>query len=162
MTLVTEHLEHLGVAFEVLPHVRTETALEQAMALRLDPATVLKAVVLVSATGPAIAIVDASSRVDLDLVREALDDPTVILASEAEIARAYPEFEPGALPALPSLLHVPVVIDPMALAHARVTIAAGVQRESIRLRPTDLLRGGAVMTAPIARSLQGERSPAMA
>ena len=161
MTLVTDHLEHLGVNFEVLPHAPTETALEQAMALRLDPSTVLKAVVLVSVTGPALAIVDASSRVDLDVVREALDDPTVAVASETEIERAFPEFEPGAMPALPSLLHVPVVIDQAALAHPRVTIAAGIQRESVRLRPDDLLHGGAVTTAPISRHDLRDRSPAM-
>lgn len=161
MTLVTDHLEQLGVNFEVLPHIPAETALDQALTLHQDPATVLKAVVLVSATGPALAIIDASSRVDLDLAREALDDPTVAVATESEIDRAFPEFEPGAMPALPSLLHVPTVIDPRVLAHPRVTIAAGIQRESVRLRPHDLLHGGDVTTAPIGRRILGDRSPAM-
>jgi hypothetical protein len=35
MTIVTSHLEHLGVRFEVLPHERAETAIEEARALGL-------------------------------------------------------------------------------------------------------------------------------
>lgn len=152
MTLVTDHLERRGVRFEVSPHERAETAFEEALCLRLDPDTVLKAIVLESRTGPAIAVITAAGRLDLDLVREALDDPTVRLATEREISATFPEFELGAIPALPSLIHVPVVIDPQVMARSKVTIAAGVQRESISLHPVDLLPGGAVTVAPISGS----------
>ena len=151
MTIVTDHLERLGVRFEVLPHERSETALEEARALGLDPDEVLKVLVLDVESGYALAVLPASMRLDLDLTREALDDRHATLASEKEIADVFPEFEPGALPALPSLLHVPVVVDPRVLAHRKVTFAAGVQRESVRLESERLLRGATVTIAPISR-----------
>lgn len=153
MTLVTDHLERLGVSFEVLPHTRSATALDEALSLRLDPDTVLKAVVLEIASGPALAVIAASSRLDLDLVREALDDKSAALLPEHEVQHRFPEFEAGAMPALPSLVRVPVVIDPEVLIPAKVTIAAGVQRESVRLRPGDLFHGGDVTVAPISRRI---------
>jgi len=151
MTIVTDHLERLGVRFEVLPHERSETALEEARALDIDPDEVLKVLVLDVESGHALAVLPASRRLDLDLAREALDDRRATLASEKEIADVFPEFEPGALPALPSLLHVPVVLDPRVLAHRKVTFAAGVQRESVRLESERLLRGATVTIAPISR-----------
>jgi Ala-tRNA(Pro) deacylase len=151
MTIVTDHLERLGVRFEVLPHERSETALEEAQALDIDPDEVLKVLVLDVESGHALAVLPASRRLDMDLAREALGDRRATLASEKEIADVFPEFEPGALPALPSLLHVPVVLDPLVLAHRKVTFAAGVQRESVRLESERLLRGATVTIAPISR-----------
>jgi Ala-tRNA(Pro) deacylase len=134
-----------------LPHERSETALEEAQALDIDPDEVLKVLVLDVESGHALAVLPASRRLDVDLTREALGDRRATLASEQEIADVFPEFEPGALPALPSLLHVPVVLDPRVLAHRKVTFAAGVQRESVRLASERLLRGATVTIAPISR-----------
>jgi Ala-tRNA(Pro) deacylase len=149
MTIVTEHLERLGVRFEVLPHPQSATALDEARSLGLDPEEVLKAVVLDIETGHALAIVPASERLDMDLVRDALGDRDARLASEDEIEGAFPEFELGALPALPSLLHVPVVIDPAVFEHRTVTFAAGDQRESVRIETHPLLHGATVTVSPI-------------
>ena len=152
MTVVTDHLERLGVRFEVLPHQRSITALEEARCLGIGADEVLKAVVLVVETGYALAIIPASCRLDLARVRDALEDPSADLAAEAAIATAFPEFELGAIPALPSLLHVPVVIDPSVFTHRTVAFAAGVQRESVRLEPGPLRQGATVTIAPITTS----------
>ena len=151
MTIVTEHLERLGVRFEVLPHERSETAQEEARSLDVDPDEVLKVLVLEVDTGHALAVLPASRRLDLPLLRVALGDPDATLASEKDIASVFPEFEPGALPALPSLLHVPVVIDPLVVERRKVTFAAGVQRESVRLATEELLHGATVTIAPVSQ-----------
>lgn len=152
MTLVTEHLERLGVRFEVLPHQRSVTAMEEARALDMESDEVLKVLVLDIDTGHALAVLPASRRLDLDLVRDAFGDRDARLASEDEIEGAFPEFELGAVPALPSLLHVPVVVDPSVFRHRRVTFAAGVQRESVRVEAEPLLHGATVTVAPITAS----------
>lgn len=151
MTLVTEHLERLGMRFEVLPHQRAMTAADEARALALEPDEVLKVLVLDIDTGHALAVLPASRRLDLDLVRDALGDRYAKLASEDEIEGAFPEFELGAVPVLPSLLHVPVVVDPSVFRHRRVTFAAGVQRESVRVEAEPLLHGATVTVAPITQ-----------
>lgn len=161
MTIVTEHLERLGVRFEVLPHERSETAQEEARTLGLSTHEVLKPIVLNIASGHAIALIPASARLDLELTRAALDDPSAELASEKDIEGIFPEFEPGALPAVPSLLHIPVVIDRSILTLRQVTFSAGIQRESVRLETEQLLRGGIVTIAPVSRSRQAIDGSAM-
>jgi Ala-tRNA(Pro) deacylase len=151
MTTVTDHLEELGVRFEVLPHPPTTTALGEARALGVDAEEVVKSVVLDTESGHALAIVPASHRVDLDLVRGALDDPHARLADEEEIARDFPEFELGAMPPLPSLVNVPVVIDPKVLEHRQITFAAGTQDASVRAEAQGLFTGASVTITPITR-----------
>lgn len=158
MTVVTEHLEHRGIRFEVLPHPPATSALGEALALGIDPEQVIKTVVLDLDTGHALAVLPANRRVDLDLVREVLGDEHVTLASEQEIERDFPEFELGALPPLPSMMHVPVVIDPTVFAHRRITFAAGTQREAVRTDPEGLFTGASVDIAPISRPMEGEQS----
>jgi Ala-tRNA(Pro) deacylase len=153
MTLVTDHLERRGLRFEVLPHERSLTALAEARMLGTSPEEVLKVVVLDVETGHALAILPASRRLDLDLVREALGDRHATLATEAEISDDFPEFELGAVPALPSLMHLPVVIDPSVFLHRKVTFAAGVQRTSVRVETEPLFQSAAVTVAPITDPL---------
>jgi Ala-tRNA(Pro) deacylase len=149
MSLVAEHLTKKGIRFEVLPHPPAMTALEEARVLDAPPDEVVKSVVLDISTGHALAIVPASRRVDLALVREALDEPTAVLANEEELERDFPEFELGALPPLPSILHIPVVIDPEVLHHRTITFAAGTQRESVRTAPHRLFTGASITITPI-------------
>jgi Ala-tRNA(Pro) deacylase len=151
MTVVTEHLEKQGIRFELLPHPPTTSALAEAEVLELEPDEVVKAVVLDVSTGHAIAVVPASRRIDLDLLREALGERHARLASEEEIARDFPEFELGAMPPLPSMLHVPLVIDPSVLEHASITFAAGITRGSVRTSPSVLFTGASVSITPITR-----------
>lgn len=151
MSVVADHLEQRGLRFEVLPHPRADTALDEARALELPADEVVKAIVLDIATGHALALLPADLRLDLRKVEAALGVDEVSLASEDEIATDFPEFELGALPALPSLLHIPVVIDPKILDHATITFAAGDRRESVRVPTVALLTGATVSITPITR-----------
>jgi Ala-tRNA(Pro) deacylase len=151
MTVVTDHLEKRGVRFELLPHPPATSALDEAAALDLPADEVVKAVVLDVDTGHALAIVPASRRIDLDLLRDALGQPQARLATEAEIARDFPEFELGAMPPLPSMLHVPVVIDPSVFERSSITFAAGTTRGSVRTSPAVLVTGASISITPIAR-----------
>lgn len=151
MTTVPEHLEQLGIRFRVLPHARTTSAMGEALSLGIDPDEVAKAVVLDVDAGHVLAIVPASRKVDVDLVRQALGEDHVHLASETEVAEDFPEYELGALPPIPSLLHVPVVIDPSVLSHQQVTFAAGSQHASVQADTDEVFTGASVTIAPIAR-----------
>lgn len=151
MTIVTEHLESLGLRFEVLPHARAFTAVGEAITLGVPTDEVIKGIVLDIETGHALAILPASRRLDLDLARQALGESHVTLATEDEIEHDFPEFELGAVPPLPSMLHVPVVIDPTVFEHARVTFAAGTTKESVRVDPEHLFTGATITIAPVTR-----------
>jgi prolyl-tRNA editing enzyme YbaK/EbsC (Cys-tRNA(Pro) deacylase) len=89
MSVVTEHLEQRGSAFELLPHQQAYTSTDEARALGIDAGEVLKT--LAVRTGPryALVVIPASRRLDLHLVRDALGDHHARLASEEELGRDF-------------------------------------------------------------------------
>ncbi|MDX1620878.1 MAG: YbaK/EbsC family protein [Nitriliruptorales bacterium] len=161
MTLVIDHLERRGIRFEVLPHERVTTAHEEAAVLDVSPLEVLKVIVLDTEDGHALAVIPSYRRLDLHLVRRLLGDARAKLASEEEIAKDLPEFELGAVPPLPSLLHLPMLIDPEVFRHTKVTFAAGLQRESVRMDPHDLLTGATITVAPIVGPFDARIDPSI-
>lgn len=149
MSQVTEHLDALGIPYEVLPHERAVTAEAEAHSLQLDAHQVVKTVVLDVRTGHAFAVVPADAHVDLDRVRAVLNSRHVELATEEEIARDYPEFELGAIPPLGALTRTPVIVDPSVIEQDEVVFAAGSQRESVKVAPRALFEGCTPKVAPI-------------
>src|SRR5690349_9034404 len=97
--VLTDRLAEAHVPYERIPHVRTDTARAEALALGVAPWQVAKTVILKSDDGFVRTVVPASTHVDLRKVRRVLG-AQVELANEAEIAGAYPEFELGAVPPL--------------------------------------------------------------
>lgn len=120
MSRVTMYLKDRHVPFEVLPHRRAVSSNQEARVLGVDADTVVKTVVVVTADGHWLAAIPASCRLDLRLVRDALGDDSVRLASEGELLVAFPRYELGALPPLGGLLGVPVLVDPRVLRHETV------------------------------------------
>ena len=151
MSLVTEHLDERGVPFEVIPHRRAFTSIQEARELGVAADEVLKTVALRSQGKYVLAVVPASRRLDLRLVRQTLEDPAARLASEAELGADFPGYELGALPPLGSLLGVPLLVDPEALDHETVLFAAGTETESVRVRAGELFRDEPLAILPLSR-----------
>jgi Ala-tRNA(Pro) deacylase len=151
MAAVAEFLEQRGVPFEVIPHERTYTSIDEARALGIAADEVVKTVVLDTASGHALAVLPASRRVDIRLLRTATGDAHVRLASEEELKRDFPHLELGAFPPLGSFLEVPTYVDPEVLAHDTVVFAAGSQNESVKVRTEDLFRDEPIAKAPLTR-----------
>jgi Ala-tRNA(Pro) deacylase len=151
MSLVTEHLIARGVVFEVIPHRRVFTSLQEARELGVAAEAVLKTVALYSGGKYVLAVVPASRRLDVPLVREMLEDPAARLATEAELAVDFPGYELGALPPLGSLLGVPLLVDPEVLEHELVMFAAGIETESIRVAVAGLFRNEPLAVLPLTR-----------
>jgi Ala-tRNA(Pro) deacylase len=151
MSVVTEHLEQRGSAFEVLPHRQAYTSTDEARALGIDAGEVLKTLAVRTGPGYALAVIPASHRLDLHLVREALGDHHARLASEEELGRDFPGYQLGALPPLGALLGSEVFIDPEVLGHDLVVFAAGTQTESVRMGTRELFAAEQVTTVPLVK-----------
>jgi Ala-tRNA(Pro) deacylase len=151
MSRVTDYLAERGVGFEVVPHRRAVTSLQEARALGVAANEVLKTVALWTGGKYVLAVVPASRRLDLRRAREALADPAARLASEAELQADFPGYELGALPPLGSLLGVPLLVDPEVLGHALVVFAAGLETESVRVVTAELFRDEPLAVLPLTR-----------
>jgi Ala-tRNA(Pro) deacylase len=151
MSAVTEHLEQRGSAFELLPHRQAYTSTDEARALGIDAGEVLKTLAVRTGPGYVLAVIPASCRLDLHLVRDALGDHQARLASEEELARDFPGYQLGALPPLGALLGSEVFIAPEVLEHDIVVFAAGSQTESVRMRTEELFGGEQARTVPLVK-----------
>jgi Ala-tRNA(Pro) deacylase len=136
---IGEVLAREGVGYDVLRHPHTETALDEAKALAVRPAQVAKTLVLHGPEGYVRAVVPSVCRLDLRKVRELVPGGKAVrLATEAELARDYPEFELGAVPPLGGRQDL-VLVDERLLDQPAVILEAGSHAESIKLDVRDLV-----------------------
>ncbi len=144
--IVTTELAHLldeaGVEYERLPHRHTETAVAEAVAIGVTPAQVAKTLVVKTSEGFARAVIPASERLDLRRLREIVGatKDTIALASETELAGAYPMFELGAVPPFGGPSGDRVFVDRRIAAQETVLLEAGTHEESFRLKSDELVR----------------------
>ena len=150
---LTSVLEAEGVAFELLPHGHTETALAEAEALGIDPADVAKTLVVETPSGYTRAVLPASERLDIAKLRDLLGEgkKTVHLATEESLARDYGEFELGAVPPVGGNRRDPVVIYKRLAGRKTIVLEAGSHDESIRIAGEDLVRLTSAQVADIAQ-----------
>jgi Ala-tRNA(Pro) deacylase len=138
---ITRDLEREDVSYELIPHRRTMTAGEEAAAIGVALDEVAKTVVLVTEDGYVRAVVPASARLDLEKVRARLRHPKhTRLATEEELAAAYPMFELGAVPPLGGPGGDRTIIDRRLAMLDSVVLEAGSHAESVRLQTKDLLK----------------------
>ncbi len=141
-------LSGTGLEWEMLPHRHTERAVDEATALALRPDEIAKTIVLhVDVSGDlairpiyARAVLPASEHLDLRKLRMFFGESRAVrLATEAELADAYPEFELGAVPPLGGRSDDMVVIDPRVAEREWAVFEAGTHETSVRMRSADLI-----------------------
>jgi Ala-tRNA(Pro) deacylase len=133
-----EVLRREHVAYELIPHHRTETAVAEARVLGVDPHQVAKTLILSTPFGFVRAVLPASDRLDLEKARFALNTPEVELATEETLVGAYPEFELGAVPPMGGAFDR-VLVEERLFDSEFIVLEAGTHDESVRLRTSDLL-----------------------
>ena len=159
MSSVIDYLSERHLGYIELDHVATATPVDEAHALGLRPSEVAKTIVLDTDRGHAVAVIPATRRLDMKLVREVLGRHAR-LADETEISRDLPGFELGTVPPLGSLLEVPTYIDPEVAEHETVVFAAGTQTASVQMRSVDLIDDRNVRVVRLTkRSLFSEDAP---
>jgi Ala-tRNA(Pro) deacylase len=139
---LTRVLDEAGARYELLTHVRTESAVAEAEALGIASADVAKTLVARTPEGYVRAVLPASERIDLRKLREVRGGgkKQVHLASEEDLARDYPEFDLGAVPPIGGGRRDPVVIDSRLAERDSLVLEAGSHEESVRISTGDLLR----------------------
>lgn len=154
MSTVTEYLSDRQIEFLAFDHPRTFTSISEARQLGVNPDDVAKTVVLDTKAGHVLAVISASHKLDMPLVRTATKDPDATLADEREIARDFPGYELGAIPPIGSLLSLPTYVDEELAAHESVVFASGRQTESVKMHVVDLVTDPNVTVVPLVRRQQ--------
>jgi Ala-tRNA(Pro) deacylase len=148
---LVDELDRAGVQYELLPHSRTESAAAEAEALSVDPRDVAKTLVLTTPEGFVRAVLPATDRLDLRKVRELLGTKEIELATEEQMAEAYPEFEVGAVPPIAGSRGDRVLVDLGLGKREWVVFDAGGHEQSVRVRSDDLVRIAGAQLADLCR-----------
>jgi Ala-tRNA(Pro) deacylase len=151
MSRAADHLRAKGVELEEISHGSAFTTLDEARALGIEADGVAKTLLLQTAAGPAIAVIGGDRRLDMHHLEHATGDKHARLATEEEIAQAFPDMELGCLPPLPSMLGLTGYVDPGVTAHETIVFAAGTRTESIKAKTSDVLEGEPLTVSPIVR-----------
>jgi Ala-tRNA(Pro) deacylase len=130
--LVSRH-----IAFQRLPHRRTYTANRMAQALHVKGREVAKTVLLRTGRGHMLAVLPATHHIDLEQLREELQDPELTLASEEEMDRLFPDCERGAVPPFGSLYDVPTIMDDSLTEDETIVFEGPDHEQAIRITLRD-------------------------
>jgi Ala-tRNA(Pro) deacylase len=128
---VPEFLSDQHVAFETMVHPPAFTAQKRAKFLHISGRRVIKSVVLVTGRGPALAVLPASLRVDLQRVRQVLETD-VRLASEAEVIELFHDCERGAVTPFGRLYGLSTLLDNSIAPDTLIVFEA--QRHGLAIR----------------------------
>ncbi|MDG3008020.1 aminoacyl-tRNA deacylase [Paludisphaera mucosa] len=135
---LTEYLRSRRVWFKSLPHAPASSAERLAARLHVSGRAVAKAVLMRVGGEDWLAVLPATSRIDVARLAAALhrDPSEVRLATAEEVARRFPNCEPGAIPPFGRLYGIATIVDP-SLIQPEIAFAAHTRHEGLRMRFAD-------------------------
>ncbi len=135
-----EFLDKEKVKYVSIRHSPAYTAQEIAASAHIRGRELAKVVIVKLDGKLALAILPASVKVDLDLLREATRARKAELASEADFVNAFPECELGAMPPFGNLYGLSVFADERLAEDEEIAFNAGSHSELIRMPYADFER----------------------
>lgn len=135
-----EFLDSHNIKYIIISHSRACTAQEIAASAHI-PGKELAKTVMVKLDGKmAMAVLPASNRVSLDLLKEASGAKQIDLAAELEFRELFSECEPGAMPPFGNLYGMPVFVSESLTKDEEIAFNAGSHTELIKLSYKDFER----------------------
>ena len=140
ISTLTNYLDDNHIEYVMIRHSPAYTAQKIAATAHI-PGRELAKTVMVKLDGRlAMAVVRATDKVDLDLLRGAARARSAELASELDFADAFPGVELGAMPPFGNLFGMDVYVDEALTRDAEIAFNAGSHTALIQLNYTDYER----------------------
>jgi len=121
---LAQYLMERGVPFDVIEHEYTETASQSAMASRVPPDRIAKAVVLKGGDGFMLAVLPASRHIQFDELCKELGRH-VDIAKEEQIETLFGDCESGAVPPLGGAYGLNVIVDDSLASQPEIYFEGG-------------------------------------
>jgi Ala-tRNA(Pro) deacylase len=135
-----EFLDANKVKYVSISHSKAYTAMEVAESAHVQGKEMAKTVVLSLDGKPAMAVVPATQKVDLEMLRKELGVGSVALAQEQDFRGDFPGCEVGAMPPFVNLYGMDVFVEPRLAADKEIAFNAGSHTELIRMTYKDYER----------------------
>ena len=131
-------LDRSGLPYEVLPHPHSRSSAETAREAHVPAEKLVKPVLLEDERGYLMAVVPASTRLDLGSLRTQTNRD-LELASEDEIETLFADCETGAMPPVGAPYRIPTVYEDSLSGLRDVYFEAGDHEDVVHMRAGDFL-----------------------
>ena len=139
-TRLTELLDREGIKYVTIQHSRAYTAQEVAAAAHVSGKEMAKTVVTKLDGKPALVVLPAREKVNLDELRAKTGAHDAEIASEQEFAALFPECELGAMPPFGNLYGLDTYVTRSLADDEEIAFNAGTHTELIRMPYRDFER----------------------
>jgi Ala-tRNA(Pro) deacylase len=135
-----EFLDSNNIKYVTISHSLAYTAQDIAASAHIPGRELAKTVIVKIDGKMSMAILPASDKIELDLLKEAVGSSKVELASEQEFEDLFPGCEIGAMPPFGNLYGMQVFVDENLTEDTEIVFNAGSHTELIRLSYKDYER----------------------
>jgi Uncharacterized conserved protein len=122
-----------NIKFVSIHHSKAYTAMEIAHSAHIHGHELAKTVMIKVDGKMAMAVLPASRKADLELLKKAIGATSVELASEHEFAKMFPDCEIGAMPPFGNLFGMEVYVETSLTDDEEIAFNAGYLTELIRM-----------------------------
>jgi len=140
MRKLTQFLDENRVRYVRISHSPAYTAQEIAASAHVPGRELAKTVMVKLDGRMSMAVLPASSQIDLEQLRRATGSHEARLATEAEFRGLFPECELGAMPPFGNLFSMPVVVAEELTEDDNIAFNAGSHTELVRMAYGDYRR----------------------
>lgn len=135
-----EFLDAHGVKYITMSHSRSFTAKETAASAHIPKKELAKVVMIKIKGRLAMAVLPASYKIDLDLLKKVVGSNDIELANEKEFKDLFPACEVGAMPPFGNLYGMDVFVAEELVEDKEIAFNAGSHRELIKMVYKDFER----------------------
>ncbi len=140
ISTLTELLDSQNIKYTIITHSVAYTAPGIAALTHIPGQELAKTVIVSMDDSLVMAVLPASSQVDLAALRVATGAKSVTLAREADFMHRFPGCETGAMPPFGNLYDMQVFVDESLTKDKEIAFNAGSHRELMRLTYEDFAR----------------------
>ncbi len=140
LTKLKEFLDFNDVKYVSIKHSRAYTAQQIAESVHLPGRELAKTVMIKIGGKMAMAVLPATERVDMDLLKALAGTEDVCLAGEEEFRNLFPECEVGAMPPFGNLFGMDVYVERSLARDEIIAFNAGSHTELFRMSYRDYER----------------------
>jgi Ala-tRNA(Pro) deacylase len=134
-----EFLDGKGINYVRITHSTAYTAQETAASVQIPGKGLAKTVILKTDGKMIMAVLPASRKLDLGLLREAVGLNKLEIANETEFKDIFPECDIGAMPPFGNLYGMDVISERILAENEEIAFNAGSHTEVVKLSYKDFL-----------------------
>lgn len=138
--ILKDFLDKSNVKYVSVTHSKAFTSSEVAASAHVSGIEFAKTVMINVNGTMAMAVIPSSYQIDFELLKTALNNSNVRLASENEFKNRFPDCELGAMPPFGNLYNLPVYMAESLTKNIEISFNAGTHTELIRMKLHDYMR----------------------